>query len=365
MKILITTGIYPPEIGGPATYTKLLEENFRKIGIDVGVLPFRVVIFLPKVIRHLVFVIHVLLKSVNTNIIYAQDPVSVGLPSLIASKIMRKKFIIRVAGDYAWEQSRQRYKVTDSIDNFQDKNYGFRVEFMRSIQKFVVRRADKIITPSLYFSNLVSKWMSNRKIKIETVYNGIDFKELPRADSGYQYKPKTIISAGRLVPWKGFEMLIGSLVELQDWKLFIAGEGPEELNLKKTAENLEVKDRVIFLGKLEREHLAKFIKNCEIFALNTHFESFSFQVVESMYVGTPVISTLTGSIPEIIESMKSGILITPDDKLEFIKSVEKLSSDFGFREKITAEAEKRSRDFSIENTVGKTLNIIENILVNK
>lgn len=96
MKILITTGIYPPEIGGPATYTKLLEENFRKIGIDVGVLPFRVVRFLPKVIRHLVFVIHVLLKSVNTNIIYAQDPVSVGLPSLIASKIMRKKFIIRV-----------------------------------------------------------------------------------------------------------------------------------------------------------------------------------------------------------------------------------------------------------------------------
>ena len=55
IKILITTGIYPPEIGGPATYTALLEEEMSKYNIDVFVLPFRIVRFLPKIVRHFVF----------------------------------------------------------------------------------------------------------------------------------------------------------------------------------------------------------------------------------------------------------------------------------------------------------------------
>ena len=63
---------------------------------------------------------------------YALDPVSVGLPASLAALVLGKKFILRVAGDYAWEQGRQRFGVTDELDEFQLKKYGWRVERLRS-----------------------------------------------------------------------------------------------------------------------------------------------------------------------------------------------------------------------------------------
>jgi glycosyltransferase involved in cell wall biosynthesis len=177
MRILICTGIYPPDIGGPATYSKLLVDELPKRGIEVKVLSFGSVRHLPKIIRHFVYFLKVLKLGRSTDIIFAQDPVSVGLPSLMAAKIIQKKFIIRVAGDYAWEQARQRFDVKDSIDEFQDKKYGSRVEFLRLIQKFTANHAHAIITPSIYFKNLVSGWLKNKN-KVHAIYNGIKLADI-------------------------------------------------------------------------------------------------------------------------------------------------------------------------------------------
>ena len=155
MKILIATGIYPPDIGGPATYSKLLYAELLKRGYDVKILSFGEVRRLPKTIRHIVYFFKTLNRARKCDIIFAQDPVSIGLPAMTASKILRKKFLIRVAGDYAWEQSVQRFGCRDNIDDFQLKKYGFMVELFKMIQKFVVSRADKVIAPSHYFNKLV------------------------------------------------------------------------------------------------------------------------------------------------------------------------------------------------------------------
>ncbi len=55
MKILIATGVYPPEDGGPATYSKLLKDELLGRKIAVEVLPFRTVRHLPKVVRHVAY----------------------------------------------------------------------------------------------------------------------------------------------------------------------------------------------------------------------------------------------------------------------------------------------------------------------
>ena len=198
MKILIATGIYPPDIGGPATYTALLEAELLRRGIAVSVLPFSAVRRLPRVIRHLVYLARCFLLAGRATIVYAQDPVSVGLPALCASRLAGKPFIIRVAGDYAWEQAVQRFGVSDGIDEFQIKKYGWKTEILRSIQKFVVRRAHAVIVPSGYFKKLVGGWMS-RPENIEAIYNGIQLGKLTAENQ--EPKTKTIISAGRLVPW--------------------------------------------------------------------------------------------------------------------------------------------------------------------
>src|SRR3989344_2242944 len=105
MKVLIATGLYPPEIGGPATYSKCLEELLPAQGIKVAVLPFSRVRRWPKVVRHIAYFFLVLREGYRTDAVYAQDPVSVGLPAFFGAFLMRKPFFLKVVGDYAWEQS--------------------------------------------------------------------------------------------------------------------------------------------------------------------------------------------------------------------------------------------------------------------
>ena len=361
IKILITTGIYPPEIGGPATYTALLEREMPKHNIVVSVLPFRAVRQLPKIIRHLIFFVKVLYLGKKMDLLYTQDPVSVGFPTMLAAKILGKPFIIRVAGDYAWEQATQRFAVEDNIDDFQKRKYEFRVEILRRIQSMTVRNADVAITPSKYFGNLVAGWNSRRN-NVITIYNGIEFSDIP--DNNGSFEPKTLISAGRLVPWKGFDMLIKIMKDLPGWKLSIAGDGPDKIRLLKLIEYLNLNDRVFLLGKMDREDLLRKIQKSEIFILNTSFESFSFQIVETMFAGVPIISTNIGNISEIIEDEKDGLLVSPNNKGEILGAIQKLFN-ISLRTKMIAEAKEKSKLFSIEKTIAETAKVIVSLIRNE
>src|SRR3989344_7548998 len=105
-KILIATGIFPPDIGGPATYGAVMADALKKHGFEVKVLVFsRTNKKLPKGIRHLVYFLKLLFLAKKYDVIFALNLVSAGFPALLAAKIFKKKFIARIAGDYAWEMA--------------------------------------------------------------------------------------------------------------------------------------------------------------------------------------------------------------------------------------------------------------------
>jgi glycosyltransferase involved in cell wall biosynthesis len=359
MRILLATGLFPPEIGGPATYSKLLADEFPKRGISVDVLSFREVRKYPKVVRHIIFLGKCLVRGRSVDIIYAQDPVSVGFPSLMASKMLRKPFVVRIAGDYAWEQAVQRHGVTDSIDDFQNKKYGTSTEFLRKIQRFVARHAHKVITPSHYFQTLVSGWLEEQS-QVVTIYNGIDLSEVAGI-GGAPYVPGTLVSAGRLVTWKGFEALVELMKQLPEWKLTIVGEGPEEVQLKRKVRELHLEERVSFTGKLSRLELLRCIAHSEIFILNTSFESFSFQVVEAMAVGTPVITTNIGNLEEIVTHGKEGLLVSPNNIEALRSALESISSDVSMRKRIVDAAKRKAQTFSMERTLDATAKLLSEV----
>lgn len=358
MKILIATGIYPPDIGGPATYSKLLKDELPKRGHSVEILSFGEVRNLPKIIRHIVYFFKALRRGRKSDIIFAQDPVSVGLPSMIASKILRKKFLIRVAGDYAWEQATQRFGVADGIDEFQCKKYGLQVELLRSIQSFVIKNADKIITPSHYFKKVVSNWMEGNE-KVEVIYNGINLNLNPTTSCKVDnFKMKKIISAGRLVPWKGFATLIKIMKDLPDWTLTIAGDGPMKGELKNLVFSIGLEDRVKLPGAIPREELLSELKKSDLFVLNTSFESFSFQTVEAMHLMVPVIATNTGNLNEILENGKEGILVEPNNEEQILSAIKKIDEDKNFRDLIIRNAKSKSEKFSITETLNHLVEVI-------
>jgi glycosyltransferase involved in cell wall biosynthesis len=284
----------------------------------------------------------------QVDLIFAQDVASVGLPALIAAKLFRKPFFVRVPGDYAWEQSTQRFSVADSIDEFQTNTYAWRIEFLRSIQKLVTTRADQVITPSNYFKTLVTRWGVS-KAKIDTVYNGVDLAIKP--DPVTKPAPLTVVTAGRLVPWKGFGVLIEMMMELPSWHLVIIGEGPERVKLQALVKELHLESRVQLTGNISRTEVFGWCRAADVFVLNTHFESFSYQVVEAMYAGVPVITTTVGSLPELLIDGREGLLVTPDNTRAIIDGIKSVVTNKTLWQTRTRAAKEKAETFSIERTM--------------
>jgi glycosyltransferase involved in cell wall biosynthesis len=367
MRILIATGIFPPDIGGPATYSKLLRDELPKRGIEVKILNFGEVRRLPKLIRHFVYFWRVLRKGRNVNIIFAQDPVSVGLPSIIAAKILRKKFVLKIVGDYAWEQGMQRFGIKDLLDDFANKKYGRRVEFLRKIQRFVAKNADLIITPSEYLKKIIIKWGINSG-KITVIHNAFDAPEIKISKSEARKKLNLsgmiLISAGRLVPWKGFGALIDIMpdiiAQIPDAKLIIIGSGPEEENLKFKIENLKLENSVISTGQIPHRDLISYLRAGDIFILNTGYEGFSHQILEAMMAGIPVIATRVGGNRELIDDGKNGILVEYNDKRGLENAVLNLYDNKEVRDRLIRQAEEDVKKFSPEIMLDKLSAILEN-----
>lgn len=323
MKILIATGIYPPSIGGPATYSQLLCTELPTRDVDVEVLSFDSVRHLPKGISHLAFWLKVTKAARKADLIYAQDPVSVGLPSQLAAQLFFKPFFLRLGGDYAWEQGVQRYGITDDLDTFAARRAGYPllVMILKRIQVHVAFWARRVIVPSEYLKKVVTSWGINPD-KISVIKNVIE--PLPQlADKAaerarWKITAPTLVTVGRLVPWKGFLQLIEMMPDLlllkPDLRLVIIGDGPQLSELENRVNQLNLQKSVEFKGRMKRNELLSYVKAADLFVLNTFYEGFSHQVIESQSVGTPVVTTTAGGNGEAIRHEVDGILVSPHDQ---------------------------------------------------
>lgn len=357
MKILLATGIFPPQIGGPATYSKLLYDELPKRGIDVEIATFGDYLDKPKIIRHFLYFLELLRKASDVDLIYALDPVSVGLPALIAAQVRKKKFVLRVAGDYAWEQGAQRWKVTDTLDQFvtEDEKYSWQVKLLKRIQTYVAEGASQIVVPSKYLKGIVSAWGITPE-KISVIYNGFHVsvtKALkPSIRKRLGLTGDVIVSAGRLVPWKGMleviEMMPEIIESLPNARLVIVGDGPERQNLEKKIAELGLEAAVRLTGRLGQAELFDYVKAADVFVLNTAYEGLSHQILETMAIGTPVVTTEIGGNPEVIVHGRSGALLPVNDKAAFVEAIKGFLSERAIAFTIAKEAKKAVSKFTDE-----------------
>lgn len=368
MRVLIATGIYPPEIGGPATYSRILEAELPKRGIEVSVLPFRMVRKFPKIIRHIVYAFLILKEGRRADIIYAQDPVSVGVPAALAALVLRKKFLLKVVGDYAWEQATQRSHFSESIESFQYAKLSPFPRLLRILERWVASRAIRIVVPSKYLGKILVSWGVPRN-KVSVIYNGIeDMKETGNKmvlRGLLKFHGKLIVSVGRLVPWKGFSLLIRILPRLKeifpDTKLLIIGGGPDLFALESLAKVTGVEDDVIFAGALERDILIRYMRASDVFVLNTAYEGFSHLILEAMMIGVPVVTTSVGGNVEAIDHGKNGFLVKLDDAEKIVAHTSALLSDAALRARITLAGKRRVKQYSNHEMVEKMATLLKNL----
>jgi len=370
-KIIIATPLYPPDIGGPATYAQILKNDLPEVDFSVSVLSFGSVRRLPKIVSHFVYTLKLLKNARSTDVILALDPISVGLPACLAASILRKKFILRVAGDRAWEAYNSRKSKVESRkfvdpEEFQKKSYGIMTALRRRVQKGVAKKAMKVIVPSEYLKSIVIMW-GIEKEKIYVVYNSFDKDEFTLSNktelrSLLGIDGKAIISASRMVPWKGFSALIEIMPDIikkiPDSKLYIAGDGPELNNLQQTTSKLKLERSIIFLGALPHATLMQYVKASDVFVLNTGYEGLSHHIIEAMNVGVPVVTTDVGGNPELIENGKEGILLSYNNKAELENAIIETLNGHIDSERLVENAKKKVSEFSKERMLKETIKIL-------
>lgn len=356
MRLLLATGLYPPEIGGPATYARLFEQELPRYGIEVLVLPFSPVRSLPPVLRHIAYAWLLSQRIGRVDLILVQDTVSTGLPVALICMLARKKYIVRVPGDYAWEQGVQRFGVKDSLDEFQKKSYGPFVWILRAIQRFVIKKAYRIIVPSHYLEKIVKGWAPSKKIDV--IYNGV---EVPPRASTQNRESDLIVTSGRLVPWKGFKELI-QIVAGTPWRLVILGDGPQRDELERQIKKNGASNRITLLGQVSREVAREWYARATVFVLNSQYEGLSHALIEAMATGAPVLATNVGGNPEVLfgNGFDLGqVLVDSNNKVDLEKKLERLMKNPRFREQEGEFLWAKAHSFSIEACVEATAKVLK------
>lgn len=339
MKIIIATPIYPPEIGGPATYTK--ELCARLVGAhDITVItytnsadPFPKTRLIPVgkgrplPVRLGVFFVKLFRASKNTEVIYVQNAMAAGLPVALVSMLRGIPFILKFVGDEAWERATQRRLTQKRLEEFMaSPDGGIKIRLMMFVQGFVLRRAAIVTTPSAYLSQALIRTYGVKPERAIVNYNAAESTEvLPFETKRISHQ---IATTARLVAWKGVDGIIRALSivkkKFPDARLVVAGEGPEMQNLLDLSKKTGVANNVTFLGNISRAETWQLRKNSEIYVLNSTYEGLPHTVLTSFAASIPTIATNIPGTNEALYHEKTGLLVEPDDDQALASAIERL-----------------------------------------
>ncbi len=210
MKILIATGIYPPQIGGPAQYAKELTKALKKLGDEVKVCTYGAEKKLPVGIRHVVFLIKILPTYFKANYIIVLDTFSVALPVYLASFIFNKPYIIRVGGDFLWEGFVERTGKKVLLRNFYQTTYddwNLKDKFIFYITKKVLKRAKKIVFTTRWQQDIWQQVYELKNDKINIIENYYGPKDDINDNQIVDEDKKIFLAGTRKLKWKNLTTL--------------------------------------------------------------------------------------------------------------------------------------------------------------
>lgn len=366
MRLVIATPLYSPEIGGPATYTQLLEEGLPAHGIEVEVVKFSAVRHLPKILRHYMYYRRIRAALRGADAVLALDPVSVGFPAMLAAKREKKPFVVKIVGDYAWEQGTQRSGVIQTLDDFvKTKRVPFLVHVLRWIQVRVADTATRIIVPSEYLKGIIVAWGIQNE-KIEVIYNAVSLGTLGQISSSVSTLSRPlIVTAGRLVPWKHIEGVIDMIAQLRkkgiSASLAIVGDGPEKERLIMHAEK-ELEEGYIFTGTLSHADTLATIKSADVFVLNSSYEGLSHLLIEAQTLSVPIVATRVGGNSEVIADEENGLLVSAKDTLALANALSEVLSNKELSARFASHAKESAKRFSVDTMLTRVSDVLRMIV---
>ncbi len=207
--------------------------------------------------------------------------------------------------------------------------------------------------------------------KIFRVYNGIDLARFAAPEYRRTAGPIRLLSVARLVPFKGFDVLIDACTQLTqvDFCCHIIGDGPLRVELETRVSKHALQDRVHFAGERSQNEVLAALRDCDIFVLASQVDErgasdvFPTVIAEAMACGKPVVSTSIAGIPELVVNNETGLLVPPADSGALTGAIERLARDESLRVEFGKAGRRRiEQNFTIEKTIEPLLERFQNAL---
>ena len=361
MNILITVGIFPPDIGGPASFVPKISDFLIENGHNVKIIclsevgnintedNFDVIRIkrsnnLP--IRWIKTIYQIVKNGRRSDLIFVNG---LGVESAIANLILKKQLIRKIVGDPVWERAYNKKRITESFDDFQNNKHSFLIEVQKLLRNWSINSAEIVITPSDHLKSFVSGIGYSKKIL--KINNGVNITDINRANESKADINLIIIS--RLVVQKNINIVIEAmkLLDNKNLKLSIIGEGGEFSKLENTIHDLNLQNQVQLLGKIDNNKISQFLLTADIFIQASDYEGLPHSVLEAINYEVPILSTETGGCKDLLNDGERGFIIPmpPDKKV--------IAENISFIIENKAEATKRANE--AKSFINKKHNFLE------
>ena len=317
MKILVTTGIFPPDVGGPARFVpeicKKLSLNhditvvtysnkpFEEFRYDFKVL--RLNRNSIKLIRFLKTIMTIYKLGKEVDVIFVNG---LWLEVYITNKILKKRIYRKIVGDPVWEKFNNKNSNFIDFDKFQNAKKNFYYTLLTFLRNNSFKSSDLIIVPSDHLKLFVRKAGYNGKII--QINNGTKITEYNE-----EITDNNFLIVSRLVKHKNIDLVIKTFKKINDnlslnFKLDIVGDGPEYKNLENLINKLNLTEKIFLIGKKNEAEVEKYYKEAKFFIQASSYEGSPHSILEAINYNNFVIATNFGGVIEILSPNFSELI---------------------------------------------------------
>lgn len=320
MKVVLATGIYPPEIGGPATYVQSLAECLAESGHSVIVITYGLadlqedwpVIHIPRwggpLLRWWRYARALRRHAADADFVYAFSSVSCGMP-LLWSRLKKPRRILRLGGDFFWERATDRGYSGGLHEWYRSHSWSL------ALMQRILKQFDHIVFSTRFQQKIYQEFYK------QLPASSIIENALPKGSPAVRVKhePFRLLFMGRFVAFKNLEVLLEALVKLPGVRLTLIGSGPMEKWLRAKTEQLMIDQRVKFLAPVHGEQKRQVLSDYDMLMLPSLTEISPHTALESRAAGLPVLLTQeTGLSPALTQGMTLAPL---RDTIDIIRAV--------------------------------------------
>ncbi len=301
MRILISTPLYPPQIGGPSQYSFHINEELEKLGHNTRLVKYGIEIKMPSLIRHLFYFLKILPGVIWAQRVLVFDASSVGVPTALACRLLRKKYIVRIGGDFLWEMYIERTGAEISLPNFYKNipQLTKKEKIIKSITSYVLKNASKVVVNTEWLIDIIKTGYGIPANNITCIYNFFAGVSLSEPED------RVFIASGRPIKLKNIQRL------------------KEAFKMTDQAQGLLVTE------EMGRDRLMETIKSSYVTVVASYSDVSPNLVLDGLSNGKPFILTKYNGLPSVFRNL--GIFVDPFDSESIMMGITSISDAETYR----------------------------------